>query len=759
MSTTLVQLETPNTMISSIENACSRIAPLWPLQSFVAVNPFLGLMNMSFGQAAQLFERVTTGGILAPADHYLSKISRGEIVEADVQASARQKGMAIPKGMAVAWLTAELSLPSEGTRVLSVASWLDSTRATTWSNFIADEISKWCSSYFDEGQSAWEMPFRNLPLLEAWMRAASVDANTSVAGLKGFRDLLKQAAIKTNDSEAMILWALNRLPVPDAHLEEYLHSLLLSVSGWSAYAAYKDRCGASPKILPQLLAIRLLYDLALLPTAKAWKCSETALYEQGGTATLEIAQLAAEHAYRNRLTQNLISSSQPKRNTRPALQAVFCIDVRSEVYRRALESQDTTIATTGFAGFFGMPIGVGDTARCPVLLSPGYQVEEGLIPTKARNLFSSLANAWNLLRRSTVGCFSSVEVAGLFSGSNMIRSAWSGAHNHPPSIEPLHWDIPLEERINLATGALKGMSLEPSKLALAVLLCGHGSRTENNPYAAGLDCGACGGHAGDINARFAVALLNDPEVRASLPIPADTVFIAGLHNTTTDEVTLFDAPANANHIQNWLNAASKLARRERNSNFEGNIDAEVKRRSADWSEVRPEWGLAGNAAFIAAPRERTSSLNLGGRVFLHDYNDAADTDGSILSLILNAPVVVASWINLQYYGSTVNNRLFGSGNKVLHNVVGTFGVWEGNAGDLRTGLPMQSLHDGEKWMHEPLRLQVFVATQRERMDEVMRASTDVRNLVENEWIHLMSLEGNRIFQCRKVGEWVELTSA
>ncbi len=30
-------------------------------------------------------------------------------------------------------------------------------------------------------------------------------------------------------------------------------------------------------------------------------------------------------------------------------------------------------------------------------------------------------------------------------------------------------------------------------------------------------------------------------------------------------------------------------------------------------------------------------------------------------------------------GSTVNDRLFGSGNKVTHNVVGTFGVWQGAA--------------------------------------------------------------------------------
>ena len=46
-----------------------------------------------------------------------------------------------------------------------------------------------------------------------------------------------------------------------------------------------------------------------------------------------------------------------------------------------------------------------------------------------------------------------------------------------------------------------------------------------------------------------------------------------------------------------------------------------------------------------------------------------------------------------------NNRVFGAGNKVLHNVVGTIGVLEGNAGDLKVGLPWQSVHDGQDYRH------------------------------------------------------------
>ena len=122
---------------------------------------------------------------------------------------------------------------------------------------------------------------------------------------------------------------------------------------------------------------------------------------------------------------------------------------------------------------------------------------------------------------------------------------------------------------------------------------------------------------------------------------------------------------------------------------------------------------------------------------------------------MTAPVVVASWISLQYYGSTVAPETFGSGNKLLHNVVGGIGVLEGNGGNMRAGLPWQSVHDGNDYVHDPLRLSVCIEAPREAMTDILERHEGVRALFDNRWLHLFAMDERGRLAWRYAGdlEW------
>lgn len=804
----------PSSYPKAAQTACKRLAPLWPLESFVAVNPFLGLADKSFIDACDLVGRVAPGGMQIPLSYYQEKFEKDEISTRDLDAALAHSQKVLPAEWASAAaqldttaLVSALADPSQAStssEILTVADALDRSTGSSWVTHITELISQFCAGYYDSHQSAWRQPWSELSLFNAWHEAASIDAKAEFLGLKSFRKFV--AALPQDEGQALAQ-ALQVLEVSEEDAPDFLHRQLMSIRGWAGHVQYlvreKEMAGGEDSALLELLTIRLCYDAALLDSfdspalRECWNAEQ--IESPSTTSAVLIShlwQLAHEHAWQQKLVAQLLAADPAPAAERPSAQAVFCIDVRSEVFRRALEAVDPTIQTLGFAGFFGMaiehiPFGQHQgPAQCPVLLSPSYRIRETLVDGKPaeveeawkkQRLNKRLGFSWNSFKTSAISCFSFVETTGLAYGPKLFRDTFSpgakgGSHVHRfhPSIAQTEGEdtgIPEADRIQLALGALGHMGLRKN-FARLVLLCGHGSETRNNPYGSGLDCGACGGHAGDTNARVAVAILNDPIVRTALvekgiTIPEDTHFLAGLHNTTTDQVTLFGGNKlpESHHkdlaeLEETLKLAGQKTRQERAPSLgleatSPKLDEQVFQRALDWAEVRPEWGLAGNAAFIAAPRARTKQAKLGGRVFLHDYNHSADPGEGTLELILVAPMVVASWINLQYYASTVNNEAFGSGNKVTHNVVGTIGVCQGNTGDLQTGLPLQSVHDGENWVHEPLRLHVFIEAPRASLSALLEKHGGVRDLVGNGWVLLFAIEdeGKSHYQHLPNGDW------
>jgi uncharacterized protein YbcC (UPF0753/DUF2309 family) len=802
---------------AAITGACRRIAPLWPLKNFVAVNPFLGFSNQSFHATCATLHRVARIDMLMPRDYYRQAMEAGTISDADMEAvlAAAPRDWQAPETVA-ALKAAMQHVAAKKTKhpavVATIAEVLDSLaagdRLASRTAFMINEISKWCAAYFDEGQSVWRLPGRELRPYAAWRAAMRHDLNPEVRGIKGFRALVGQMP---EDPAGAIREVVDRIGVPARAIEDYLHQALLDIGGWAAYARFigwnAERAGAHDDTLMQLLAIRVVWGYALFvqrtdPAFKAaWRkamadAAMQPLDEQLGDdpdlRTDLLLQEAFETAHQRRLLDRLTSKQRGlEASTRPALQAAFCIDVRSEVYRRALESVWPDAETVGFAGFFGFPIEyvpighVIGRAHCPVLLSPAFRVCESVTAASEeenaeilglRLLRRRVAKVWKAFKLSAVTSFVYVEATGLFFASKILSDSLAltrtvkdpntdgldrqSIRRLGPEIEPRivggrRTGFEPEERVDMAEAVLRGMSMT-TRFARLVMLAGHGSTTVNNPHASGLDCGACGGNTGEANARVAAAILNDTTVREGLrgrgiTIPEDTWFVGCLHDTTTDDIRIFDANAVPNShtadliaLREALTRASSLSRLERSARLGIRHDAHTERRvlsrSRDWAQVRPEWGLAGNAAFIAAPRARTRGVDLDGRAFLHDYDWRQDEGFGVLELIMTAPMVVASWINLQYYGAVVNNKVFGSGNKVLHNVTGTIGVLEGNAGDLKIGLPWQSVHDGVRFVHEPLRLNVFIEAPLDAINSVISKHEMVRQLADNRWIHLFAID-------------------
>lgn len=782
-------------IFEAAERAGRAIPPLWPLASSVAVNPFLGQTNEQLAVTAARLRRVAGVAITLDRGWYLDRIRAGRITDHDL-AGALSAVSSAQKPITLAALKATAEQPASRPRAIpTVADLVAQTTGVDWPAFIAERIGHWAAGYLDEGQALWSAS-KGKTAWANWRATAAHDLSPEIMGLRGFTAAVADAP---DDAFAAITHAVEGLRLTQDALETYFHQLLTSLGGSAQYARYllwqAELRDESDAMLRDLLAVRLTWEVALLRQYEAsvtdgWRRSVAGharpVEAEPADIIDEILQEAAERAAQRRLALMFATQSPRPAKTELKLQAAFCIDVRSEVFRRALESLDPGIATLGFAGFFGLALahrrfGSDVTeARLPVLLAPALTTCSGdgaqttLRLGQQHRIRARAHRAWGRFKLAAVSSFAFVEAAGPIYVGKLLRDALGLIKTPPtPDAPPrLVDDLDLEARVTAADSILRAMSLTEG-FARLVLFVGHGANVVNNPHASALHCGACGGYSGEVNARLLAGLLNDTDVRAGLArrgiaIPTETLFVGALHDTTTETVTIYETDhpsaahaADLNQALNWLSAASVLARIERTARLPGADGARsIAWRARDWAETRPEWGLAGCKAFIAAPRSRTVSLDLAGEIFLHDYDWHRDRGYEIMELIMTAPVVVASWISLQYYGSSVAPALFGSGNKLLHNVTGGLGVVEGNGGVLRAGLPWQSVHDGDRLVHDPLRLTVVIEAPSEAINEVLERHDEVRALFDNRWLHLFTLDRGRL-AWRYVGDlrWVAENTA
>ena len=784
----------PATWVGLAHQTALEVAPLWPLENFVASNPYLGVTSQHFDEAGVRLALTGFGDVLMSPDYFAQALTDNDVDDAQVQTAAKALGGGFEQ-LTVEELARELKRTRNDLEspFKTIADFAGDAIEKDVAALITESISSWAASYFDTGQALWPSPWRDLEPFAAWREEASRNRKPEIHGIPNARQFIGSLP---DTPEGLLRLAAELVPMTESRAALYLRRLTASVSGWAGHSRYLDwsdtQRGESADHTVAILAIRMAWEIVLLQAipelGEQWRKYQENLEIRQTDAQVyarrlrKLAHDVLETHARNTLLDNAFRDPSnpialPVEAATPDIHAVFCIDVRSERLRRIIECEDPGVRTSGFAGFFGLPIevlsidGADADAQCPVLLEPQFRVRESARTAEAASPLlqrpreqRQLGAAWRNFNRAAVSSFAYVESLGIAYAAKLASDLVRGAfglkkkRHFAPSIQTLDscgeaTDLQLQQQVDLAESVLRGMSMT-EQFAPLVALVGHGSTAVNNPYASRYHCGACGGHAGDANARLAAAILNyrvarsKPQARV-IDVPETTAFVAALHDTATDEVTLLDtgllpesSRAHVTKLQTLFDKAAMTVRltRARDHGVMNDSAHDVLRRSQDWSEVRPEWGLVGCQAFIAAPRNATRHTDLHGRSFLHEYNWRRDDGFAVLELIMTAPLVVASWISLQYYASTVDNKRLGSGDKTLHNVVGGIGVLEGTGGDLRVGLPWQSVHDGERFLHKPERLSAVIAAPAEAITAILMKHDSVRELFDNQWLHLYALE-------------------
>jgi uncharacterized protein YbcC (UPF0753/DUF2309 family) len=779
--------------------AAQVVAPSWPLSSIIAVNPIAGFEDRPFEQAlidaSLLF---ATRGLLTLPE-YRAAHAAGRIPDHQLDAAIERyvAGLgATNRGSLDAeqlgWLRLDLLAgpdePAPARLLRTVAEAHDAEHGTHLRRALdlelADACARWCtaSAPGEEAESLWDL----------WRADHHhLDDDHAVAML----DAMEALRVPHYAQRAYLERHLSALPGWAAHLRwrvdhgsplalEHLlaaavtrEAALLTEAGDGATWFHDD--GPVPRPTTTSLTDRAaaVADAAARASgAPAGLDAVAAVLDLlPGTARALVWQDAYERSVHDPLLAGIAAGDgvEPTTAAGPAdellAQVVCCIDVRSEGLRRQIESVGGPgrYQTFGYAGFFGLfariePVTGGEGAdQCPVLVTPTITLQE-VAPDGSqqavaqeidrREQVAAADDAWRAAKYHPIAPLALAEGAGWLAGPvAALRTArlWP-SKRRATAAAPDTSTLPVDQRAGIVAAVLQlGIAPAPAPL---VVLCGHTSHADNNPMESGLACGACAGHGGAPNARAVAAMANDPEVRAALTakglaIPATTWFLAAEHDTSTDRVALLDrhlVPAElAGHLAQLeadLAAAGDAATADRLGQLPGapRTIAQARRRTRDWAEPVVELGLAGNHAFVIGPRRLTQHLDLGRRAFLHSYEADRDPDGTTLAGILTAPLVVGQWISAQYHLSTTDPDQFGSGTKVVHNVLGDVGVLSGPGGDLRRGLPLQSVRDGGRLLHEPVRLLAVVQGRLEHIDAAIEGSATLRQLVHHRWIHLVA---------------------
>ena len=717
-------------MITDIKKAEKILSPYWPLPSFIATNPLWHYFDKSFLATAKHLASIDIN-LFMPTNYYINLYNRGDIdTEKIVSAYNDVFQDSIRPKQVIEWMQKVKSSRRMEENHLLYAEQIPEFDYQNTKKWMKEFIFKSCLDldfYSKNGNCLVEIVRNKL-------KALDIDnINTNVP---------------TNEAEA-ISFIMKELQVDTNKTSLYLTNIYKELYGWSSFAKWLSDQPDNP-----WLSINLTPTMLLV----AWLTIELYIHKKTNINYRNIApkanDLEAKNCYvlqkalEDTYASRLISKIQPHSKTEidaHSAQFIFCIDTRSEGLRRHIEHAGN-YQTFGYAGFYNVNFKLNNddkiTYQSPGIVRPAKDLHLTNTISKPSLLIKKINRLITLINRKTNASLFFVELVGSY------YAFLIGLKSLLPHIKQKNEPKALSF-INLYSSYSENEITEISKSFLTtiglienfapyIFICGHQSDNINNPFSASLQCGACGGNAGQANAKVITDFLNDSSNRVRLKkynidIPAGTRFIDSIHHTVDDRLTFSNKNILPQSILDDLTTAARGLKSEKQHDKSLGLASHAFS-ERNWAELIPEYGLINNYAMVIGARKHTRGINCERQVFLHSYEHSNDDSGEMLANILSGPGVVAQHINAQYYFSTVAPDIFSAGNKVLHNILPDIGVMEGNVSDLKVGLPLQSIYFKNQPIHIPRRLTIIVYCPENIMQQALAKSPIMSKLIENNWV-------------------------
>ena len=252
--------------LSAASAACQRIAPAWPLDKSIAVNPWWKMRGDSIETVAARLQWL--GNIKMHMDKsYYQDLWETQITSQHLTAASQYLGVDANQAVLLDYLT--LDDHFDTWKHLGELRDQHITRSYTipWRDEVIQQISQFCALYFQYPERMQYTDDHQNGFYNMWLDVVRQDKGIeilmSASGLNSYfktlpntiTELFNLASITFTDD------------INDTEFTDYCHALLLDINGWSSWMAnmawQAELEQKNNNLIEQLLAVRLAWDIVL----------------------------------------------------------------------------------------------------------------------------------------------------------------------------------------------------------------------------------------------------------------------------------------------------------------------------------------------------------------------------------------------------------------------------------------------------------------------------------------------------------------